>query len=387
MGLRLTRPDNQSILEPDSVLLYRLIPGAAKTFIHRPENGGARIPLSVNADGYRGPALRRPAGGLRVAVYGDSFIESEVAVDSQTFVRRLERNLSQALARPVEAVNAGVVGYGPDQATLRFAREAGTLKPDLVVLAVFADNDFGDLVRDRLYRLAADSSVERAHPVLAPELQTYLEGWAHPTGWRHLALVRWIQRTLEKRRGTERLVLGGRNPPARLRGDSYVEMAVGRLRDDYATATAPGSDTVRNILGDYYDADLATEPASASARYKTRLMQGVIADFQRVAAQAGVPAFLVIIPSPIDACPSYDFQVDSVRYPAYDRNRLTGIVARAADSAGLRRINLLDAFRAKGACSLYFRGGDFHWNDAGQAFAAGVVADSLRQLIGIPPRP
>jgi hypothetical protein len=42
-------------------------------------------------------------------------------------------------------------------------------------------------------------------------------------------------------------------------------------------------------------------------------------------------------------------------------------------------VNLYDAFAAASPDSLYFRGGDNHWNEKGQALAAESTLEALEQ--------
>src|SRR5439155_6628510 len=51
----------------------------------------------------------------------------------------------------IEVINAGVDGFGPDQSLLRFEQEVDVYQPDIVVFHIFADNDFGDIIRNRLF--------------------------------------------------------------------------------------------------------------------------------------------------------------------------------------------------------------------------------------------
>ncbi len=96
-------------------------------------------------------------------------------------MRDLERMLSTHA--PAEVLNAGVVGWGPDQEYLRMQRELDRLKPTVVVLAIFADNDKGDLMRDRLFRLAPDGACFEAHHVtLHPALERVLSSQPQRTG-------------------------------------------------------------------------------------------------------------------------------------------------------------------------------------------------------------
>jgi hypothetical protein len=52
---------------------------------------------------------------------------------------------------------------------------------------------------------------------------------------------------------------------------------------------------------------------------------------------------------------------------------LTDIAQRHA----IEHISLFAPFQAADPCRLFFRGGDTHWNEAGQALAARLVAERL----------
>jgi hypothetical protein len=373
IGLRIAGTVPPSMYEADSTLLYRLVPGGRKTFTHVAANGGARIRVAINAEGYRGPLLRAAGSARRVVVYGDSFIAGEFADDSMTFVRMLERDL--AARAPTEVVNAGVIGYGPDQAYLRMQDELPRLKPQVAVLAIFADNDLGDLVRDRLFQLRADSSLEAHRVTLHPALERALTAQAHPTGWRRLHLVRWIER---KRRGAPETLPPMRptnnDPPFSLKGYSAWAMfhAERQFKD---MQTHP--DTVIDLLGDSYDVDVSATPNAPSARYKVALMDRLLGAMHDDMTKRGIPFVLVIIPSPIDACEAYDVKVDTVAYPKYERRRITGTIDSLAARHGIKRLDLWTPFRANNACDLYYRGGDLHWKANGQALAAKLLSDSL----------
>jgi len=374
IGLRVTGAVPPSMYEADSTLIYRAVPGGQKRFVHNATNGGATIRVRINEDGYRGPPLRPDGTARRVAVFGDSFIAGEFAPDSLTFVRMLERALGART--PTEVVNAGVTGYGPDQEFLRMQRDLPRLKPQVAILAVFADNDLGDLVRNRLFRLRADSALEAHRVTLHPILENTLTTQAHPTGWRRLHLVRWIER--RRHRVTESLptTRPRKNEPTfSIAGYSaWAMFNAQRQFDD----TRAHPDTVLDLLGDSYDIDVSATPDAPSARYKVALMDRLLGAMQEDTKRRGVPLVLLIIPSPIDACDGYDIHVDSASYPKYERRRISGTIDSLAARHGIRRIDLWEPFRAAGACTLYYRGGDLHWKENGQALAARLVADSLR---------
>jgi lysophospholipase L1-like esterase len=374
IGLRITGAVPPSMYESDSTLIYRAVPGGQKRFVHNAANGGATIRVTIDDDGYRGPPLRTDGKARRIAVFGDSFIAGEFAPDSLTFVRMLERDL--AAHAPTEVVNAGVTGYGPDQEFLRMQRDLPRLEPQVAILAVFADNDLGDLVRNRLFRLRPDGTLEAHRVTLHPVLEHALDTQAHPTGWRRLHLVRWIER--RRHRVTESLpsTRPRRNEPT-FSIAGYSAWAMFNAQRQYDDTRAH-PDTVLDLLGDSYDIDVSATPDAPSARYKVALMDRLLGAVQEDMSRRGVPLVLLIIPSPIDACEGYDIHVDSASYPKYERRRISGTIDSLAARHGIRRIDLWEPFRAAGACTLYYRGGDLHWKENGQALAAKLVADSLR---------
>ena len=386
LGLRFSGAVPPGIYQPDPSRLYRLVPNSRKVFVHRPENGGSRVDVRINADGFRGPPLRPLVGsGRRIMVYGDSFIAGEISPDTLTFVRVLERLLQSRHGSEIEVVNAGVAGYGPDQAFIALREDAPRMRPAAVILGIFADNDFGDLVRDKLFVLSADSQLTRGHPVLAPGLRQAIEEQAHPSGWRRSFLLRWVERRLSAASGA---TLEDPRPkrktisPTELSPEAYTKRAIDRNARQFVELREH-RDIVTTLFGDSYDADLATDPEGPSARYKVAVMDRLLAAAQVAMDSLHLPFVVVVIPSPVDVCDSYDIRVDSIHYPAYDRRRLTRIIDSLATRSKIRTVDLYQPFATAGACALYFRHGDSHWNSAGQRLAGKILADSLASW-GIP---
>ena len=360
--LRRFHPLDATIYRLHPRYLHALIPGGRKLFVHRPGNGG-KVLVSVNSSGFRGPELAREKRRPRAVVYGDSFVAAEFSPVEHSFVGRLGAQLADALGTPVEMVNAGVPGYGPDQAALRIEDEIGPLAPDLIVVAVFAGNDFGDLVRNKLFRLDAEAHLVVNAWTLAPQLErefSRAERLLHQSMlWRGLRSLA-APETGRSTRTTRLLPEGGFSLLMEKRQREFLEYAGG------------ADNEVRQLLGDPYDADLSLAPGSDSARGKRELMEGVLA---RIAATAGarrVPVLFVFVPSAFDVCDGWQERVDARVFPAYRRDALTSALAEIAERRGLRYVNLYPPFREAGADSLYYRG-DEHWNDAGQALAADLT--------------
>lgn len=354
-----------SVLALDEECLYRLRPESRRYFERTPENGGERITVTVGSDGFRGAEPARPEGGRRIAVFGDSFIEAEFSELEDTFVQQLAARLSKDLALPVEAVNGGVVGYGPDQVNLRLQRDLPRLEPDLLIVAICAENDYGDLVRNKLYLPSDDGGLTPNRFVIGDSLRAEFARSHWPLLPR--ILFQRLQRLAEA-------VRYGPPAPFDQRRRWALELCVEEVRE----FALERDDVVRNLFWDHPDEDVRLRPSSESARYKVRFMDAMLALIRSTADAADVPLLLVIIPAAADVGEAFDgHTVDREEFPAYEPTNLTAPLVAICKQRGLEYVNLFPAFRAGEADELHFHGADVHWNDAGQALAARLVAEHV----------
>ena len=114
-----------------------------KVFVHDRTLGWTVQPgLSTEADtinlqGVRSERDYPPQPGpelLRVAAFGDSFVYATEVTTPESWSAQLEA------AAPIELLNYGVAGYGPDQAYLRFQAEGAALSPHVVLLGIADPN-------------------------------------------------------------------------------------------------------------------------------------------------------------------------------------------------------------------------------------------------------
>ncbi len=348
-----------------------------RPFVRRTAGGDVVTHWSTNSDSYRGPEIG-PKRGRRVIVYGDSNVFARFSDDAQTFTSQLQRRLQAASPGPLEVLNAGVPGFGPDQSLLRFRDEVRKFGPDLVVFHVFADNDFGDLIRNRLFLLADDGALVRQPPPAAPD--PCLTGGPCapvPVGWRE-QLRDWTSSLYVTRAANKTLALAGVD--LRATGPTPQEeigfyLAVSRLEYEAYADPARGA---FSTFADHYDFDLALQPDTRSARLKLALMRAVLAEARAEAARNGVALLLMIEPSSRDLTtnlsPNY---TDFGQFPAYRPENLSAAVAGIGESLHIDAVNLFPVYQASRPERLYFSDGDNHWNDAGQALAAEVVARHL----------
>jgi len=315
---------------------------------------------------YRGRELAPVKQGSRIAVYGDSFVLAEDVDLEETFVERLGAHLSSG--PPIETVNAGVKGYGPDQECLKLEREIAALAPDLVLLVLYSSNDFGDLVRNKMFRVDPEGRavLERytLEPALVAEFETRARGARRPALLR--AYEQWIVRRPEP----------ARSAPAST--PAYIQLYLAAAQDEYSEFALERNPRVRQVWNDYYDADLAIQPESASAVFKRGLMQAVLARVQEQCARRRIPLCALVVPSAVDLCPD-QIRVDPELYPSWSPARLTDALAEILRELGVPFLDLYASFLESGPERLYIGGGNMHWNAAGQELAARLTAAFLRE--------
>jgi hypothetical protein len=367
-------PRFYSIYQPDERVLYRHIPGAERVYYY----GDTFIRYKIDSRGFRGGELA-PLGELpRVLVYGDSFIQGDFSRTEDTFTEQLRRRLA---GRGVEVVNAGVAGYGPDQELRRMEDELPLLKPDLVIVAIYAGNDFGDLLRDKLYKLSSDGSL-RDNPLVV--LDDVLENNMKRT--RSEPILLKVARAARFRlfgAPGEDLTTGRAARQARVEADLRQGI------DEYRQYVIEGDNTVHDLLRDPYNADVSLTPTSAGARYKIAMMEQIMRRMADTATKNGAPLVFLLIPSPIDAAATHESgEVDPVKYPEYKRSTLTDILEQICRRYGFHAVNLFGPFWQRRADGLYLEGIDDHWNARGEAYAAELMGEFLRahNLLGIASR-
>jgi hypothetical protein len=345
--------------------LYAPVPGSVRYVRRLRINGGETVAVRMNSSGYRGAELRPRSSGRRVVVYGDSFIEAEFSALENTFSVRLEQELASRVPDSVEVVNAGVVGYGPDQSSLRIEDELPRLQPDLVILAIFAGNDFGDLLRNKLFSLGPDGSLVLHSVTVSDSIARDFR----QTLPQDLLLVQLLHRAWQ-----------GMRPNDSLPSDLLARWA-DEKRHYYRDALLPGPRVLVVPQGKFrapYDIDVSTVPDSPAAQYQKRLMSGVIERTRAIVERHRSRLLLLIIPASTDICDQCGAgSIDPKTYPAYRRSALTDALEKIARQQRIEHVNLFDTPWAREAALNYFRGGDEHWNDRGQATAAVLVANYI----------
>ena len=370
-------PRHRPIFQADDKLIFKLIPNRRSVMTRSRENGGDTITHRINSDGFRGEELMPTGKATRVVVYGDSFIHAPYMADRETFSAVLGDLLSARVGRTVEVVNAGVSSYGPDQVSAKMAIELPRLRPDLAIVAIFAGNDYGDLMRNKMFKIDSNDNLLDNEWSLDPAVRNQIE-----ISQRNSILVRSLRASLRPFRlsGAQGASSTTRTEIARHSDWHYL---LQQAESEYKEYIRDGNNIVTNTHIDYYSANISLLPDSESSRYEVRLMQAVLHRIRDVAAKSSVPLVFVFIPHPVDVAVKYDDwgAADLKRYPQYGGRNQTTPLEAAAKSADVPFVSLYDAYRAVDANTLYFHHNDDHWNAAGQRMAAELVSERTASIL------
>jgi len=127
--------------QPDPLTGSALRPGMAGW-----QQDEGRAYIKINSQGWRDRehAIAKPAGTYRIAVLGDSYVEAMQLELERAFWSLLPERLKScgfAGGRQIETLTFGVSGYGTAHELLTLQHRVWQYSPDLVLLAFFPGND------------------------------------------------------------------------------------------------------------------------------------------------------------------------------------------------------------------------------------------------------
>lgn len=383
VALRLAFPGKEkevpSPYRNDVPYLFSIKPGIRSSFKRSSINGGQDIYWETNSDGFRGPELSE-APDVRIIIYGDSNIQARFSEYTNTFPAQLGQQLRKLTSKSVEVINAGIIGFGPDQSLLRFASEIHRYQPDLVIFSIFADNDFVDLLQNALFVVNESGELD---PSVAEVLQNqHRKSWQNrlkdytSDWWYSLLTVKAARKIKTSLTQTKEHELSA---STEFDYDSFdVQSQFDRILERSATDYSNYLEGERSYVHDHYDVDIALFPERISSRVKKTLMRSVLRTAKSIADQANIEFLVVIEPSSRDMTENLPLNHKFlVKYPDYLPTNLSSSVEEICIDTSIPHVNLFGPFSISKPETLYFRNNDDHWNDAGQALAAGVVADYL----------
>jgi len=347
--------------------LVSLKPNLEKTYVSKESDSSDVIYWRTNKDSFRGNDLKENRQ-FRIIVYGDSNVEARFSKLENTFVYKLERYLQESGIKSIEAINAGVAGFGPDQSLIRFAKEIDIYNPNIVIFHIFADNDFGDIIRNRLFELDSDGNlIETGHrktidPLLKekPDFIDFVSSLRIVKGIRNLKSFAIREETVKRK--TEDPV------------ESLIQQYQSYIKQEYSVYKQ-SKPRYFSVFADYYDLDVALFPDAESSKTKIKLMDGIIKRARNIADSKRVYFIVLIQPSIIDLTKNITLSYEHLqKYPGYKKTNLTNAVKNICISNNIDFVNLFDIFSKNNPEVLFYKGKTHHWNDQGQEVAAKETA-------------
>lgn len=354
-------PENELAYVFNKDYLVSLKPNIEKIYVRSEQNGGDIIHWRTNNDSFRGENLQDNPE-TRIIVYGDSNIQARFSEEKNTYTARLEQYLNAAGVTDIEVVNAGIIGFGPDQSLIRFRQEADRYNPDLVIFHIFADNDFGDILRNRLFHLDADHNLlETNHGRTSADTLFDRKPRNFVSSLLIVRAAKTLPREIRSFFGHEK--------------EDRFSLLMNHAEEEFS-AYQGVQDGLYYHFFDHYDIDLALDPDMESSRIKAELMEAILRTANNLARSKSIEFLVVIQPSVIDstignAVLDYEFMQKN---PKYRRKHLSDTVENICIENRIECINFYEVFMRNNPETLFFKGENDHWNDRGQDVAAKETA-------------
>jgi len=330
--------------------------------------------VQINSQGLRDREhpVEKPAGVYRIAVLGDSYAEAIQMPIEQAFWSLLPRQLEScgfAAGRRIEAINFGVSGYGTAQELLTLRHRAWQYSPDLVLLAFFPGND----VRNN--SKALETQLDRPFFVLrtggleldesfrkSTRFQESLRRVEHFTALRDLRLY---ELTRKVRAAADN---------GWLRHNAPIAAAIAEGKSNVTSLNEPGLD--ENVL---------RPPPDAAWREAWEVTDRLLVLMHEEVRARGAQFLLSVLSTPAAVYPDPDVRnrytkvlgINDLFYPE------TRLLQLARDN-GIDAVGLgAPMQRHADATGGYLHGfsntkpGFGHWNEAGHALAASLIARHL----------
>jgi lysophospholipase L1-like esterase len=360
--------DHQRLfVEYDSVRGWRNVPSAAGDYVTEEY----RVRLEYNARGIRGPQrpYAKPPHTYRIVVLGDSFVEGYMVPIEARVTEVLERQLNRGQSGPrVEVIALGTAGYSTDQELLWLESEGVRYEPDLVV-AMFYANDVWYNAQPRYWRGGKPLFVFDADTLALTNVPV-------PRARLHARQNRFTLRDIVEE------------------NSKLFWLAAGALKNMprmYALAIRAGLAEVPPEMvldaGDELPVPAEFNVYRASETPETaqswRTTQALLARMRRSAEQAGARFLVFLVPLRGDIYTREESVRENGERGAsgWDPQAVARRFREVCAAERLQCVDPTEEFRASaskgGGSRLYYRY-DWHWNAAGHALAARILARQIQ---------
>ncbi len=250
--------------------------------------------LQMNRYGFRGTNWPQQSqqGVVRIAMLGDSFLDSSNLADRDELTRVVERELKTcpALAgRSPEVLNFGVSGYGTGQQYRLLKERVAPFRPDLVVLAFYAGNDVPN--NSRALSVEGQKSKPYFKETRSGEL-TLDNSFRDSFAFRKELASDWQRRLIN---------------------NSYLLQALKQVVSGHPAVPSPlafdnsSKGVPRNLFGPEFDA-LFSPPLNETWRSAWSVTEKLLLQMRDWSRKQGTGFGVVVIPDPIQVAPGSDWR-------------------------------------------------------------------------------
>ena len=315
----------------DEKLLFRIKPNCAP---------------DINEMGYRSAEFDHNKGRIRRVLFlGDSFVMGHNVPPGQTIAAGLGRSLGGGY----EVFNMGVLAYGPDQSLMALLEDGFDLKPDMVILGIFAANDFQDIERNELF---------------------FIDGGGR--------LTRNPENTVKKNLPRNR---------TQFLFNRFQYLVQPKIDPNHRLLSRKHEYLVHHLIADFYDWELLCNAESDASLEKIEMMRGILSYFSEKLKSEDVAFAVVIIPSYpniVDLAEFRNIGMDEGCFEEFIENkeRFFGpedIVANLCDHLEIPYLNLYPRFLAfeEDERPALYDPEDWHLSAFGNQISGGLVASVL----------
>ena len=348
-------------MQYDPLLGWRNKPGVSIELV-TPEY---RTILHRNASGLRGSDRQysKPQNVSRIIVLGDSFVDGYTVRTED----RLTEVLEASLGGQFEVINLGVSGYSTDQELLMLEQEGWKYQPDVVVLAFYfndvwgnASSYLGNNVNTKKPFFARDASGElRLSNVPVPYPAVSLH--------ERMELYDLIRTVVKGNHWLHQLA-------------TKVGLAYDARHSSGKAAGVAGYWAL--LLDDEFKVYETTE--SPDVKKEWAITQALLRRMKLETEQRGVPLVVFYVPTRVELSP--EEWRNTHLPPAYDPGEVARRLAGICKAEGLPYIDPSDRFK-ESAITMYYAN-DPHWNAAGHHLAGQMLAEYVRATTrGLAPVP
>ncbi len=350
--------------------LVALKPNIEKVFVRDARDGGGTVSWKTNSLGFRGDEIGEK-NALRVIVYGDSNVHARFSPEPETYPAVLQQLIGKQI-KGVQVINAGMTGSGPDQSLLRLREHFVKVRPDVVIFHIYADNDYGDIIKNRLFELSAQGElVKTSFPVTVDSKLDPVK-----LAFNNLLNQLYLYGALNSLLADINVSRESKLSDAEITEDILNELERNATRA--YTVYKQGKPREFSHFKDFYDIDIAANPDSESARLKIALMEKVLLAAKQFCTEKEVAFMVVVQPSKLDMVADWPEKLVR-RYPKYQPENLTRPLKEICVRNHLDCIHLIDSFHPNQSGSLYIADG--HWSAKGQRIAAEETARKILLLM------